>query len=636
MKKIILLILAVILSCGILVSCGKSNTSESQNNKIIKIQKVENLEEFVIVYTENSQSGFASELKDEIKNTLGVSLKIASVQQNNRYEILIGKTNRKESTEVFKELSYFDYTVRQINDKIVIAGGSDEAMQNAVELFKREFIIKDRNGLYIPSGDGYTYTHDYPVDILTVEGKDISGFKIYNKSYLEESEIASKLLTSVKNDPVFADEMADGENYIVIDAGGLVYEDYSIKIEDGNIILRGSARSIYAAMDYFTNDFLMGLGKDEYDLTEKDNFEGKTEKREIYSKEQLMNVLETVYNDPQKMIIGEQCGSKPPQTLKNAIASFERATEGQKPGILGIDLEYHTSGLLTYEEDYVLSSVICDLVDYAADGGILTFSAHWINPSGNYIDHPTRGVLGYDDSLGGYEKAFKDLLTEGTEYNEKFTEELDREVEFFLALKANGVPSIWRPLHEANGTWFWFCATQSGKTLDASFVKNIWYYVYDYFAEKGLDNLLWCYAPNYSNNAEDTPGTTVSTTYLYPGDEYCDLVGVDWYTEGDLEIIEGESYLALTDISRKVGALTEFGPTGKAMGDDGKASPEKYSSMNAYKDIMTLIDDGYSFAYLLTWGSSWSIERMGMGKEFMDQDLTLGQADVKAIFDSLK
>ncbi|MBR3966864.1 MAG: hypothetical protein IKJ91_07315 [Clostridia bacterium] len=633
MKKVLFLTITLISFLSILVSCG---TSEPANDNIIWLEEVDELEKYVIVYTENNQSSFANALRDEIESTLGVSLKIAPAKENNVHEILIGNTIRKESSEALKKLSYFDYTVKKVNGKIIIAGGSDDTLDDILELFKREFIIKERNGLYIPSGEGYTYIHDYPVDALSVDGIDISEFKIYNKSYLEEAEIASRLFSSVKCDHIFAKEMTEGEHYIVIDAGNYIYEDYSVEIKDGNIILRGSARSIYAALDYFTKELLAGLDKNEYDLTSADNIEGKIEKKEIYSKDQLMAVLEEVYNDPYKMIIGEQGGSKSPETVRNAIASFERATGGQKPGILGFDLEYHTSGLLTKSEAYEISSIVCDLVDYAADGGILTFSAHWTNPSGNFSDHPTKGNLGYDNSLEGYEKAFTELLTEGTEYNEKFTEELDREVDFFLALKANGVPSIWRPLHEANATWFWFGATQGGKTLDASYVKNIWYYVYDYFAEKGIDNLLWCFAPNVSSNSGDAPGTTMSTTYLYPGDEYCDMVGVDWYTQGELEITEGKCYSMLIDSSKKIGALTEFGPTGKAMGDDGAASPDKYNSMNVYKDIMTLIDDGYSFSYLLTWGSRWGFEKMGMGKEFMEQELTLGQVEVKAIFGSLK
>ena len=128
----------------------------------------------------------------------------------------------------------------------------------------------------------------------------------------------------------------------------------------------------------------------------------------------------------------------------------------------------------------------------------------------------------------------------------------------------------------------------------------------------------------------------MSTTYLYPGDEYCDIVGVDWYTQGNLELMDEGGYLRLTDASKKPGALTEFGATGTATNEEGRADPELYSSMNVLRDLNMLRDGGYSFIYLMTWGGSWSFAQMGFGEEFMADEMTLGQADVKALFDALK
>ena len=57
----------------------------------------------------------------------------------------------------------------------------------------------------------------------------------------------------------------------------------------------------------------------------------------------------------------------------------------------------------------------------------------------------------------------------------------------------------------------------------------MWIYVYEYFEEEcGLTNLLWEYSPSTS--------THMDVMYLYPGDEYCDMVGIDWYTNGTFEI----------------------------------------------------------------------------------------------------
>lgn len=128
----------------------------------------------------------------------------------------------------------------------------------------------------------------------------------------------------------------------------------------------------------------------------------------------------------------------------------------------------------------------------------------------------------------------------------------------------------------------------------------------------------------------------MSTTYLYPGDEYCDMVGVDWYTIGNMEIMQGENYLALTDLSRKPGAITEFGTAGPLLAENMEDQPSLYNCMDLYDNLRKLADSGYSFVYLLTWGSRWGVTPMGRGDELMKNDLCLGQAEVKALFDSLK
>ena len=154
----------------------------------------------------------------------------------------------------------------------------------------------------------------------------------------------------------------------------------------------------------------------------------------------------------------------------------------------------------------------------------------------------------------------------------------------------------------------------------------------------GLDKLLWNYSPNYSKNSDDltTRYNKMSTTYLYPGDDYCDIVGVDWYTKGESEIEQGDGYLRLIDKSQKIGGLNEFGPTGDLFANDESIQPTLYNSMDMYEDIMSLINKGYSFGWLHTWGAQWGIVAMGKGAEFMRTELALGRTDVKAMFDALK
>ena len=75
--------------------------------------------------------------------------------------------------------------------------------------------------------------------------------------------------------------------------------------------------------------------------------------------------------------------------------------------------------------------------------------------------------------------------------------------------------------------------------------------MFEYFStEKGLDNLLWVYAPNHGEN----------TAKYYAGDRYVDIVGLDAYTDFiDPQHIKG--YAEVAALPKPFG-FTEFGPHG--------------------------------------------------------------------------
>lgn len=62
-----------------------------------------------------------------------------------KYEILVGQTNRKESSKVGKDLGLYDYKIEIKGKKLVMAGGSEDAAINAIAEFMRtdEFKLED-------------------------------------------------------------------------------------------------------------------------------------------------------------------------------------------------------------------------------------------------------------------------------------------------------------------------------------------------------------------------------------------------------------------------------------------------------------------------------------------------------------
>jgi hypothetical protein len=118
---------------------------------------------------------------------------------------------------------------------------------------------------------------------------------------------------------------------------------------------------------------------------------------------------------------------------------------------------------------------------------------------------------GYDGSLQTV--SINRVLTPGTAENVSFHERLDGAAVELQQLEDAGVAAIWRPFHEAGGTWFWW-SKEGGSQYN-----RLWRYMYDYYTHtKGLDNLIWLHPFNGDPNGS-----------FYPGDAYVDFSGADTY-----------------------------------------------------------------------------------------------------------
>jgi mannan endo-1,4-beta-mannosidase len=103
------------------------------------------------------------------------------------------------------------------------------------------------------------------------------------------------------------------------------------------------------------------------------------------------------------------------------------------------------------------------------------------------------------------------------------------------------VPVLWRPLHEAEGGWFWWGA-RGPKPF-----KALWRLLYQRLTdEHHLHNLVWVFAGEKPD--------------WYPGDDVVDVIGVDAYPKdpGDLLAPRWQG-LQKRFKGRKLIALTEFG-----------------------------------------------------------------------------
>jgi len=155
-----------------------------------------------------------------------------------------------------------------------------------------------------------------------------------------------------------------------------------------------------------------------------------------------------------------------------------------------------------------------DMLAYAsqayARGGVLTYCWHQANPV-------TKGSF-YDLT-----PALHTLLP-GGEHHDYYLMMLDRIADFFKQLSP--MPVIFRPFHEHNGDWFWWCKTHCS---EEDFIA-LWRFTVDYLRDvKDVHNVIYAFSPD--RGRIDFATADADYFYGYPGDDYVDIMGLDDYVD---------------------------------------------------------------------------------------------------------
>lgn len=186
------------------------------------------------------------------------------------------------------------------------------------------------------------------------------------------------------------------------------------------------------------------------------------------------------------------------------LTRIARVADGAAPAILGLDLLYY-SGSWNQSDDGTVGAAR----DWALSRrGIVTLSWHWFAPL-------QPGPLIWD-SFSANKTPFDvtRIADETTPEYAAVVRDLDRVAEKLKILRDARIPVLWRPLHEAEGGWFWWGA----KGPDAA--KRLYALMFDRFTRvHHLDNLLWV----WTTTGDDTAPA------WYPGDDYVDILAADLY-----------------------------------------------------------------------------------------------------------
>lgn len=256
---------------------------------------------------------------------------------------------------------------------------------------------------------------------------------------------------------------------------------------------------------------------------------------------------------------------------------------GAYPGVLGLDLgEIELGGPCNIDgNDFGLMREAA--IKHHERGGIVTLSWHMRNPK--------TGGDAWDNS----DSLTVASILEGGENHDKLLGWLDAGADFIASLKdADGkhIPIIFRPWHEHSGRWFWW----GSKTTTPEQYNELWRMTYDYLVDvKGLKDMVWAISPNGKGGEFD------AWMSRYPGDEYVDIIGLDYYMNTGIKPYEAavENYMQVMKE-----ALTSLQ---KMCGEHGKilavceTGYESIPDPAWWTEVMMKAVEGFPVSYVLTW-----------------------------------
>ena len=272
---------------------------------------------------------------------------------------------------------------------------------------------------------------------------------------------------------------------------------------------------------------------------------------------------------------------------------------GDYPGVAGFELGEIETGRYRNLDSVAFEQMTEMAKFFHRENGVITVSWHAINPITSQWTHReksangpgsawdirkfTVGRFAESESIENFEiiydsdtlNAVKSILPGGRNHN-MFNGWLDILADFFLTWRddnGNLIPFIFRPWHEHSGTFFWWGRE---RCTDEEYAE-LWRYTVNYLRNKGLNNILYAYNTDRVYSLED---------FLrgYPGDEYIDMLSIDWYGSGpEFNVLVNNAMNFGSNEAQKRGKLFALSECG-----------------NISKDMIDILRQ-YKVSYFLTW-----------------------------------
>lgn len=198
----------------------------------------------------------------------------------------------------------------------------------------------------------------------------------------------------------------------------------------------------------------------------------------------LKHLLDSIYG---KKIISGQCDD-------SYLTYIQEVTGGKSPAIMGYDF----NGICPSQGGNNDATKAINWVKNM--GGIAQFQWHWISPNADGDFYSGNFKLG--DALAD---------TAGLSYH-NMIRDIDLVAGEMKKMQDAGIAILWRPLHEAEGKWFWWGYAGG----DAC--KKLYRLMYDRMVNRHhLNNLIWVWN-SYGTDKEN----------WYPGDDVVDIIAWDY------------------------------------------------------------------------------------------------------------
>lgn len=182
---------------------------------------------------------------------------------------------------------------------------------------------------------------------------------------------------------------------------------------------------------------------------------------------------------------------------------------------------------------------------HTKSNGIVAFCWHWNVPINVDEGLHTQAKAFYTEDIKNF--SLKNAVTPGTKEYEVAIHDIDLIAIELQKLEAAGVPVLWRPLHEANGNWFWWGLTDR-EVAEEQYYQKLWYMIYDRLENyHKLTNLIWVW------NGQGKHTQVHPNTY--------DISGIDVYPKVEDHSAQEKKYSELNKITEegKMLALSEVG-----------------------------------------------------------------------------